>query len=98
MREPCFRLKLGHQLSCDRRSAKREDEELEDIGVSAVWFELVDGQEQHGADEADRERIEESPRTPADCRTCDRIRWSARATGTSSSTKYWPCDPSHNRV
>ena len=54
-------VRLGQQLSCDRGSAKREDEELEDIGVSAVWFELVDDQEQHGGDEADRERIEESP-------------------------------------
>jgi hypothetical protein len=56
---PCA--ELGHQLSCDRRSAKREDEELEYVGVPAVWFELVDDQEQCGADDADRERIEESP-------------------------------------
>jgi hypothetical protein len=52
---------LGQQLSGDRRSDGSEDEELEYIGVPAVWFELVDDQEQYGADDADRERIEENP-------------------------------------
>jgi hypothetical protein len=81
--------RLGQQLSCDRGSAYSEDEELEDIGVSAVWFELVDDQEQHGGDEADRERIEESPhlRPTLIAASSDRIRWTAPPTGTSNSTE-----------
>jgi hypothetical protein len=63
---PATRAREGWGNNCLAiRSAYSEDEELEDIGVSAVWFELVDDQEQHGADEADRAPSSDPDRSPS---------------------------------
>jgi hypothetical protein len=49
-RSPCG---SGHQPSCDCRNAYKDDEELEDQGVAAIWFEVVNGDKQNGGNNAE---------------------------------------------
>ena len=49
--------RLGHHSFCDCRNAHKDDEELEDRGIAAIWFDVVNGQKQHSGNEANAEDV-----------------------------------------
>jgi hypothetical protein len=57
-------LRLAHQSSCDCRNTHKDDEELEDQGVAAIWFDLVNRHIQYGGNAADAEDVNESQQAP----------------------------------
>jgi hypothetical protein len=57
-------LRLAHQSSCDCRNTHKDDEELEDQGVAAIWFDLVNRHKQYGGNDADAEDVNESQQAP----------------------------------
>ena len=56
--DPLRTRQLGHQSSCDCRSAHKDDEELEHRGVAAIWFDGVNRHKQYGGNDADAEDVD----------------------------------------
>jgi hypothetical protein len=60
-----FPMTLGHQSSSDCRNAYKYNEELEDQGIAAIWFDVVNSRKQHGGNEASAQDVNDSRHFPS---------------------------------